>query len=137
MLTFKECRPLCRSFLFSRLVIKRYENIEFVSLGATSFLAIDTSKVFGYFVMQDINKKEGVSHPFFLNLLGLLGQGLSACPVLKSVFKPLKIFIHFLFLVMTDNDWQEESNLLYNHSSLRYRNHYRGYSPFVFEIIQE
>lgn len=47
-------------------------------------LAIDTSKIFGYFVMQDINKKEGVSHPFFLNLLGLLGQGLSACPVLKK-----------------------------------------------------
>jgi hypothetical protein len=35
--------------------------------------------------MQDINKKEGVSHPFFLNLLGLFGQGLSACSVLKSV----------------------------------------------------
>jgi len=34
--------------------------------------------------MQDINKKEGVSHPFFLNLLGLFGQGLSACPVLKK-----------------------------------------------------
>jgi hypothetical protein len=48
-------------------------------------LAIDTSKAFGYFVMQDINKKEGFSHPFFLNLLGLFGQGLSACPVLKSV----------------------------------------------------
>ena len=58
----------------------------------TSFLAIDTSKVFGYLVMQDINKKEGFSHPFFLNLLGLFGQGLSACPVLKSVFKPLKIY---------------------------------------------
>lgn len=73
----------------------RYEKIEFVSLGVTSFLAIDTSKVFDYFVMQDINKKEGFSHPFFLNLLGLFEQGLSACPVLKSVFKPLKIF--FLF----------------------------------------
>lgn len=70
--------------------------------------------------MQDTNKKEGVSHPFFLNLLGLFGQGLSACPVLKSVFKPLKIFIHLLFLVMTDNDWQEESNPFENHSSLRY-----------------
>nr|DAK55963.1 MAG TPA: hypothetical protein [Caudoviricetes sp.]DAN18695.1 MAG TPA: hypothetical protein [Caudoviricetes sp.] len=34
--------------------------------------------------MQDINKKEGVSHPFFLNLLGLFGQGLSACPMLKK-----------------------------------------------------
>mgnify|MGYP003086810824 CR=1 FL=1 len=50
----------------------------------TFFLAIDTSKVFGYFVMQDINKKEGFSHPFFLNLLGLFGQGLSACPVSKK-----------------------------------------------------
>jgi hypothetical protein len=43
--------------------------------------------------MQDINKKEGVSHPFFLNLLGLLGQGLSACPVLKKC----------LFDILTDN----------------------------------
>nr|DAW65039.1 MAG TPA: hypothetical protein [Caudoviricetes sp.] len=34
--------------------------------------------------MQDINKKEGFSHPFFLNLLGLFGQGLSACPMLKK-----------------------------------------------------
>nr|DAX60809.1 MAG TPA: hypothetical protein [Caudoviricetes sp.] len=34
--------------------------------------------------------------------------------------KPLKIYIHFLalFLVyLTDNDWQEESNPLSNHSS--------------------
>nr|DAX98870.1 MAG TPA: FILAMIN A, INTEGRIN BETA-7 SUBUNIT PROTEIN, CYTOSKELETON-COMPLEX, ACTIN-BINDING, CYTOSKELETON [Caudoviricetes sp.] len=53
--------------------------------------------------------------------------------VLK-VSKPLKIFIHFLFLVMTDNGWQEESNPLYNHSSLRYRNHFGGFPPF--EIIQ-
>nr|DAM36019.1 MAG TPA: hypothetical protein [Caudoviricetes sp.] len=37
---------------------------------------------------------------------------------------------------MTDNDWQEESNLLYNHSSLRYRNHFGGFPPF-FEIIQK
>jgi len=56
-----------------------------VSLGVTSFLAIDTSKIFGFvLVMQDINKKEGFSHPFFLNLLDLFGQGLSACPVLKK-----------------------------------------------------
>nr|DAN73382.1 MAG TPA: hypothetical protein [Caudoviricetes sp.] len=34
---------------------------------------------------------------------------------------------------MTDNDWQGIRTL----GSLRYRNHYRGYSPFVFEIIQE
>nr|DAN75790.1 MAG TPA: hypothetical protein [Caudoviricetes sp.] len=80
--------------------------------------------------MQDINKKEGFSHPFFLNLLGLFGQGLSACPVLKKVFKPLKIFIHFLFLVMTDNDWQEESNLLYNHSSLDIVKSLSGIFPF-------
>ena len=57
-------------FYFLRLkIIKRYEKIKFVSLVVTSFLAIDTSKAFGYFVMQDVNKKEGVSHPFFLNLL--------------------------------------------------------------------
>jgi len=61
-------------FIFLRLSIKRYEKIEFVSLGVTSFLAIDTSKVFGFLVMQDINKKEAFSHPFFLNLLGLFGQ---------------------------------------------------------------
>jgi hypothetical protein len=35
--------------------------------------------------MQDINKKEGVSHPFFLKFAGFLfEQGLSACPVLKK-----------------------------------------------------
>lgn len=61
-------------FIFFGSSIKRYEKIEFVSLGATPFLAIDTSKVFGFLVMQDINKKEGVSHPFFLNLLGLFDK---------------------------------------------------------------
>lgn len=71
-------------FIFFGSVIKRYEKIKFVSLGATSFLAIDTSKILGFLVMQDINKKEGVSHPFFLNLLGFVGQGLSACPMLKK-----------------------------------------------------
>ena len=64
---------MCRSFfIFFGSSIKRYEKIEFVSLVVTSFLAIDTSKVFGFLVMQDINKKEGVSHPFFLNLLGFV-----------------------------------------------------------------
>lgn len=43
----------------------------FLKPSITFFLAIDTSKVFGFFVMQDINKKEAFSHPFFLNLLGL------------------------------------------------------------------
>nr|DAG79411.1 MAG TPA: hypothetical protein [Bacteriophage sp.] len=39
----------------------------------TFFLAIDTSKVFGFvLVMQDINKKEGVSHPFFLKFAGFV-----------------------------------------------------------------
>jgi hypothetical protein len=59
-------------FIFFGSVIKRYEKIEFVSLGATSFLAIDTSKIFGFLVMQDINKKEGVSHPFFLKFAGFV-----------------------------------------------------------------
>lgn len=59
-------------FIFFGSVIKRYEKIEFVSLVAPPFLAIDTSKVFGFLVMQDINKKEGFSHPFFLNLLGFV-----------------------------------------------------------------
>nr|DAJ88343.1 MAG TPA: hypothetical protein [Caudoviricetes sp.] len=40
-------------FYFLRLkIIKRYEKIKFVSLVVTSFLAIDTSKAFGYFVMS-------------------------------------------------------------------------------------
>lgn len=38
----------------------------------TSFLAKDTSKAFGFLVMQDINKKEGVSHPFFLKFAGFV-----------------------------------------------------------------
>ncbi|MFQ9890613.1 MAG: hypothetical protein ACLRWM_10930 [Streptococcus sp.] len=63
-----------------------------MSLGATSFLAINTSKVFGYFVMQDINKKEGVSHPFFLNLLGLVHRSVSGANV-EKVFKPLKVSV--------------------------------------------
>nr|DAV18787.1 MAG TPA: hypothetical protein [Caudoviricetes sp.] len=93
MLIFRKCRPSCRSFfILAQETLRDFiEKIEYVFiLGvflkpfSTSFLAIDTSKIFGYFVMQDINKKEGVSHPFFLNLLGLLGQGLSACPMLKK-----------------------------------------------------
>ena len=51
----------------------------------TSFLAIDTSKVFGFFCNAMISiRKRFFSHPFFRNLLGLVGQGLSACPVLKK-----------------------------------------------------
>ena len=72
-------------FIFSGSGIKRYEKIEFVSLVVTSFLAIDTSKVFDYFVMQDINKKEGFSHPFFLNLLGLLDKVCQLVQCWKSV----------------------------------------------------
>lgn len=89
--------------------------------------------------MQDINKKEGFSHPFFLNLLGLF---VKVCQLdgVKKVSKPLKIYIHFLasffiFSVLTDNDWQEESNPL---KPLQPR-----YSEIIlevfllFEIIQE
>jgi len=56
--------------------------------------------------MQDINKKEGVSHPFFLKICWVwLHRSVSGANV-EKVFKPLKIYIHFLasflFLVMTD-----------------------------------
>lgn len=139
---------MCRSFfVLAQETLRDFiEKIDVFILGVflkpfiTSFLAIDTSKVFGFFAMQDINKKEGFSHPFFLDLLGLFEQGLSACSVLKKcrkVFKPLKIYIHFLasffiFSVLTDNDWQEESNPLYNHSSLDIVKSLLGIFPFRF-----
>lgn len=80
-------------FIFFGSSIKRYEKIEFVSLGVTSFLAIDTSKVFGFLVMQDINKKEGVSHPFFLNLLGFVWTRSVSLSGVEKVFKPLKVSV--------------------------------------------
>lgn len=86
-------------FYFLRLkFIKRYEKIEFVSLGVTSFLAIDTSKVFGYFVMQNINKKEGVSHPFFLNLLGFVWTRSVSLPGVKKVLKSVQATKIYLFI---------------------------------------
>nr|UWG81033.1 MAG: hypothetical protein [Bacteriophage sp.] len=98
----------------------------------TSFLAIDTSKIFGYFVMQDINKKEGVSHPFFLKICWVCLSKVCQLARVEKVSKPLKIYIHFLFLVMTDNDWQEESNPLSNHSSLDIVKSLSGIFPFRF-----
>lgn len=87
-------------FYFLRLkIIKRYEKIKFVSLGATPFLAIDTSKAFGFLVMQDINKKEAFSHPFFLNLLVFWTRSVSLSgveKVLKSV-QATKNLYSFLF----------------------------------------
>ena len=72
-----------------------------MSLVATSFLAIDTSKVFGYFVMQDINKKEGVSHPFFLKFAGFVwtrSVSLSGVEkVLKSVQATKNLYSFFIF----------------------------------------
>ena len=71
----------------------------------TPFLAIDTSKVSDFvLVMQDINKKEGVSHPFFLNLLDFLSRSVSSTGV-EKVFKPLKIYIYFLasFFIFSDD----------------------------------
>lgn len=85
--------------------------------------------------MQDINKKEGVSHPFFLNLLGFVWTRSVSLPVVEKVLKSVqatKNLYSFLFLVMTDNDWQGIRTL----GSLRYRNHFGGFPPF-FEIIQE
>lgn len=86
--------------------------------------------------MQDINKKEAFSHPFFLNLLGFVWTRSVSLSGVEKVFKPLKIYIHFLasflFLVMTDNDWQEESNPLSNHSSLRYSEIIIGDIPLSF-----
>jgi hypothetical protein len=73
-----------------------------VSLVVTSFLAIDTSKAFGYFVMQDINKKEGVSHPFFLKFAGFVwtrSVSLSDVEkVLKSVQATKNLYLFFSFI---------------------------------------
>ena len=84
--------------------------------------------------MQDINKKEGFSHPFFLKFAGFVWTRSVSLSGVKKVFKPLKIYIYFLasFLVyLTDNSWQEESNLLSNHSSLRYSEIiFGGFPPF-------
>lgn len=116
---------MCRSFfILAQETLRDFiEKIEYVFiLGVflkpfiTSFLTIDTSKVFGYFVIQDINKKEGISHPFFLNLLGFVWTRSVSLSGVKKVSKPLKISIHFL-VYLTDNDWQQESNPLSNHSS--------------------
>jgi hypothetical protein len=70
-------------FIFFGSSIKRYEKIEFVSLLSPPSSHRHQQGLW-FLVMQDINKKEGFSHPFFLNLLGFVGQGLSACPVLKK-----------------------------------------------------
>nr|DAN33757.1 MAG TPA: hypothetical protein [Caudoviricetes sp.] len=43
--------------------------------------------------MQDINKKEGVSHPFFLNLLGFVWTRSVSLPVVEKVSKPLKVSV--------------------------------------------
>nr|DAS38104.1 MAG TPA: hypothetical protein [Caudoviricetes sp.] len=56
---------------------------------------------------------------FFLNLLGFVWTRSVSLSSVEKVFKPLKTYIHFIFSVLTDNDWQEESNPLCNHSSLR------------------
>jgi hypothetical protein len=48
--------------------------------------------------MQDINKKEGVSHPFFLNLLGFVWTRSVSLSGVKKVLKSVqatKIYIHF------------------------------------------
>nr|DAS12721.1 MAG TPA: hypothetical protein [Caudoviricetes sp.] len=51
--------------------------------------------------MQDINKKEGVSHPFFLNLLGFVwtrSVSLSDVEkVLKSVQATKNLYSFFIF----------------------------------------
>nr|UVY58282.1 MAG: hypothetical protein [Bacteriophage sp.] len=38
----------------------------------TSFLAKTPARSLAFFVMQDINKKEGFSHPFFLKFAGFV-----------------------------------------------------------------
>lgn len=83
-------------------ILKRLNKCLFLGVSQaifiTSFLAIDTSKVFGFFVMQDINKKEGVSHPFFLNLLGFVWTRSVSLSGVKKVLKSVqatKIYIHF------------------------------------------
>nr|UVY45024.1 MAG: hypothetical protein [Bacteriophage sp.] len=44
-------------------------------------------------------------------MLGLFDKVCQLARV-EKVFKPLKIYIHFIFSVLTDNSWQEESNPL-------------------------
>jgi len=74
------------------------------------FLAIDTSKAFGFLVMQDINKKEGFSHPFFLNLLGFVwtrSVSLSGVEkVLKSVQATKNLYSFFSFIFIFSDDRQ-------------------------------
>jgi hypothetical protein len=91
-----------------------------LSLGPsiTSFLASDTQQDLWLLISNAISIRKRVFHIlFFLNLLGLFEQGLSACSVLKSV-QATKNLYPFFSVFLTDNGWQEESSLLYNHSSL-------------------
>ena len=63
--------------------------------------SIDTSKAFGFLVMQDINKKEAFSHPFFLNLLGFVwtrSVSLSGVEKVSKSVQATKIYL-FIFLV--------------------------------------
>jgi len=55
--------------------------------------------------MQDINKKEGFSHPFFLKFAGFVWTRSVSLPGVEKVFKPLKIYIHFLasFFIFSDD----------------------------------
>jgi hypothetical protein len=65
--------------------------------------------------MQDINKKEVFFTSFFLKFAGFVWTRSVSLSGVKKVLKSVqatKIYIHFLFLVMTDNSWQEESNPL-------------------------
>nr|DAO09864.1 MAG TPA: hypothetical protein [Caudoviricetes sp.] len=70
--------------------------------------------------MQDINKKEAFSHPFFLNLLGFIrtrSVSLSGVEKVSKSVQATKNLYPFFSVFLTDNDWQEESNPLSNHSS--------------------
>lgn len=105
MLTSKECRPLCRSFfILAQETLRDFiEKIEYVFiLGVflkpfiTFFLAIDTSKVLGFLVMQDINKKEGFSHPFFLKFAGFVCKVCQLARCRKSVQATKNLFVYFL-----------------------------------------
>ncbi|PKZ95858.1 hypothetical protein CYK22_01440 [Streptococcus salivarius] len=69
-------------------------------------LAIDTSKVFGYLVMQDINKKEGFSHPFFLKFAGFVWTRSVSLSVSKSVQATKNLYSFFSFIFIFSDDRQ-------------------------------
>ncbi|MFR4585084.1 MAG: hypothetical protein ACLT67_01040 [Streptococcus salivarius] len=93
--------------------MKRLNKCLFLGCFSSLLSPQDTSKVFGFLVMQDINKKEVFSHPFFLNLLGFVCKVCQLArveKVLKSV-QATKNLYPFFSVFLTDNDWQRSRTL--------------------------